>query len=50
MDPHLLDFRRFIKDPLIGKNIIKADIFIAKFFLKTGIINFNNMAIEVIRD
>ena len=50
MDPHLLDFRRSIKDPLIGNNIIKANIFAVKFFPKTGIADFNDMAIEAIRD
>jgi len=38
MDLYLLDLKRFIKDPLIGDNTIKADIFIIKFFFKTGII------------
>jgi len=50
MDPYLLDLKKSIKDPLIGDNIIKADIFIAKFFPKTGIVNFNNIAIEAVRD
>jgi len=48
MDPYLLDLRRFIKDLLISNNTIKANVFIIKFFFKTGIINFNNIAIEVI--
>jgi len=50
MDPYLLDLKKSIKDPLLGDNIIKANIFIAKFFPKTKIVNFSNMAIEVIRD
>jgi len=50
MDPHLLDLRRSTKDPLIGDNTIKADIFTAKFFPKTKIIDFSNIAIEAIRD
>jgi len=50
MDFYLLDLRRFTRDPLIGDNTIKADIFIAKFFLKTGTVDFNNIAIEAIRD
>jgi len=50
MDPYLLDLRKSTKDFLIGNNTIKANIFVAKFFPKTGIMNFNNMAIEVIRD
>jgi len=47
-DPHLLDLRRFIKDPLINNNIIKVDIFIVKFFPKIKIIDFNNIKIETI--
>jgi len=47
---YLLDFGRFIKDFLIGDNTIKIDIFIVKFFPKTGIIKFSNIAIEVIKD
>jgi len=50
MDPYLLDLRRSIRDPLIGNNIIKTNILVAKFFPKTGIINFSNMAIEAIKD
>jgi len=50
MDPYLLDLRRFTKDPLIGDNTIKTDILAAKFFPKTRIIDFSNMAIEAIRD
>jgi len=47
-DLYLLDFKRSIKDPLINNNVIKVDIFIAKFFLKTKIVNFNNIKIKVI--
>jgi len=47
-NPYLLDLRRFIKDLLINKNTIKADIFIAKFFPKTKIVNFRDIKIEVI--
>ena len=50
MDPYLLDLRRFTGDPLIGNNIIKADILIAKFFPKTRIADLSNIAIEAIRD
>jgi len=48
VDPYLLDLRRFIKNPLINNNTIKADIFIAKFFPKTKIVDFSNIKIEVI--
>jgi len=48
MDPYLLDLKRSIKDPLIGGNTIKANIFIVKFFPKTRIIDFSDIAIEVI--
>jgi len=50
MDLYLLDLRRSTGDFLIGDNTIKADIFAAKFFPKTRIIDFSDMAIEVIRD
>ena len=50
MDFYLLDLRRFTKDSLIGNNIIKANIFIVKFFPKTKIVDFSNIAIEAIRD
>jgi len=50
MDPHLLDLRRFIKDPLIGDNTIKADILVVKFFPKTRIADFSDIAIEAIMD
>jgi len=50
MDPYLLDLKGSIRDPLINNNIIKADIFTVKFFPKTRIVDFSNMAIEVIRD
>jgi len=50
MDPYLLDFRRSIKDPLIGNNTTKANIFVAKFFPKTIIINFSNITIEATID
>ena len=46
MDPYLLDLKRFIKDLLINNNIIKANIFIAKFFPKTKTVNFSNIVIE----
>jgi len=48
VDPYLLDLRRSIKDFLINNNIIKADIFIVKFFPKTRIVNFSNIKIEAI--
>jgi len=47
-DPYLLDFKRFIKDPLINNNTIKVDIFITKFFSKIKIADFSNIIIEVI--
>jgi len=50
MDLYLLDLRKSIRDPLISNNTIKANILIAKFFPKTRIVDFSNMAIEVIRD
>jgi len=50
MDPYLLDLKRSIRDPLIGDNIIKADILAAKFFPKTKIINLSNIAIEATKD
>jgi len=43
MDFYLLDFKKSIKDLLINNNIIKIDIFVAKFFLKIKIIDFNNI-------
>jgi len=49
-DPHLLDLRKFIKNLLINNNIIKADIFIVKFFPKTGIVNFSNIKVKVITE
>jgi len=48
VDLYLLDLRRSTKDPLIDNNIIKADILVAKFFPKTGIVDFSN--IEIIRE
>jgi len=50
MDPHSLDLRRSIRDPLIGDNIIKVNILVAKIFPKTRIADFNNIAIKAIRD
>ena len=50
MDFYLLDLKRSIKDLLIGDNIIKANIFTAKFFSKTKIINFSNITIKTIMD
>jgi len=46
MDLYLLDLKRFIKDLLISNNTIKINIFIAMFFFKTKIINYNNIALE----
>jgi len=48
VDPYLLNLRKFIKDPLINNNTIKADIFAAKFFPKTKIVDFSNIKIEAI--
>jgi len=50
MDPYLLDLKKSTKDSLIGDNIIKANIFIAKFFPKTKIANFSNINIETTID
>jgi len=47
---YLLDLKRFIKDPLINNNTIKADIFIAKFFPKTKTVDFSNIKIEAIME
>jgi len=46
-DPYLLDFKRLIKDPLINNTIIKVNIFIIKFFLKTKIVDFSNIKITI---
>jgi len=43
VDFYLLDLKRTIKDLLIDNNIIKVDIFIAKFFPKIKIVNFSNI-------
>ena len=48
MDPHLLDLRRSIKDPLINNNTIKANIFVTKFFPKIKIIDLSNIKIKAI--
>ena len=48
MDLYLLDLKKSIKDPLINNNTIKADIFTAKFFPKTRIVDFSNIKIEAI--
>jgi len=50
VDPYLLDLRRSIKDPLVDNNIIKADILIAKFFPKTGIVDLSDIKIEIIME
>jgi len=42
-DLYLLDFRKFTKDPLIDNNTIKVNIFVAKFFPKTKIVDFGNI-------
>ena len=49
-DPHLLNLKKAIKDFLTDNNIIKADIFISKFFPKTKIIDFNNIEIKAIME
>ena len=46
VNPQLLDLKRSIEDPLINNNIIKIDIFAAKFFLKISIIDFSNIEIK----
>jgi hypothetical protein len=48
VDPHLLNFRRFIKDPLTDNNIIKADILAVKFFPKAKIADLSNINPEAI--
>ena len=48
VDFYLLDLKKSIKDFLIDNNTIKVDIFIVKFFLKTRIVDFNNIKIEAI--
>jgi len=50
VDFYLLDLKKFIKDPLINNNTIKADILMAKFFLKTRIVDFNNIKVEAIME
>jgi len=45
VDFYLLDFKRFTKDFLINNNIIKINIFIAKFPPKIKIIDFSNIEI-----
>jgi len=47
MDPYLLDLRKFIKNSLIDNNIIKINIFIAKFFPKIKIADFSNIEITI---
>jgi len=46
-DLYLLDFKKFIKDPLTDSNTIKVNIFIAKNFPKIKIVNFNNIKIII---
>ena len=48
MDLYLLNLKKSIKDPLIGNNSIKANIFIIKFFSKTRIVNFSNITKKAI--
>jgi len=43
VDPYLLDLKRFIKGLLINNNTIKINIFMAKFFPKTKIVDFSNI-------
>jgi len=43
VDPYLLDLRRSTKDLLTDNNIIKANIFAAKFFPKTGIVDLSDI-------
>jgi len=50
MDPYLLDFKKSIKDFLIGDNTIKTNIFIIKFFPKIKTADFSNIVIEAIKD
>ena len=48
MDLYLLDLKKFIKDFLTDNNTIKTNIFIAKFFPKTKIVDFSDIKIEAI--
>jgi len=47
VDFYLLDFKKFTKDSLIDNNIIKVNIFMAKFFLKIKIVDFSNIEIII---
>jgi len=42
VDLYLLDLK-FFKNPLTDNNTIKVNIFITKFFPKTGIVDFSNI-------
>jgi len=50
VDFYLLGLKRSIRDFLINNNIIKANIFVAKFFLNPKIMDFSNIKIEVIME
>jgi len=43
VDPYLLNLKKSIKNPLINNNIIKINIFVAKFFSKIKIVDFSNI-------
>ena len=46
MDFYLPDLRRSIEDPLTDNNTTKTNIFAAKFFPKTGIVDFSDIEIK----
>ena len=46
MDFYLPDFKRSIKNPLTDNNTTKVDIFAAKFFPKTEIMDFSDIKIK----
>jgi hypothetical protein len=48
VDPHLLNLRRSIEDPLIDNNSIKANILVASFFPKTKAVDLSNINMEAI--
>ena len=50
MKKKTLNFKKFIKDFFTNNNTIKVDILAAKFFPKTGIIDFSNIKIEATMD
>ena len=47
-DPHLLNLKRSIKDPLTDNNTIKINILAAIFFPKARIADFSDINMEAI--